>query len=752
MPPKKSRSRTYQTRLVPSSGISKNVVNRNALERQNKSGENLSLTGEKLVAFADAVRFVEDMIDKKERLDLELVTFLDFRKNFGKLRSQKYEEVLFICLANTFKCVGWVVCKRVFQKHCLPIDAVRDLDSLKGTTSVSNHLKWHDRQDGRNVTVTAVSAAAKSKITAAAIPVVVKSLFPFSFARSSGMVEFAEALIDIGRCLSSTDKIDVSTLLPAGVAVRQAMQKKAAEDRETVSNSSLASFLKQGGGISCDGLKESTTGKKFYDLVLNYVEISEPHPVTMKQTGKFVSKVLLLAEHTGAESAREIRQTLTTSLNNQFNLSFENLFQNATLVTDWAPTLPCINDASASSSKVPLNESWLGCICHKLNTLMRHAMEQEEKENRRTHRDLESVKKLVRIFKKGAWNLELPDGYSLYQETETRFGSIFDVAKCFIKSQNEVLKIVNTKTHAEAKALLSSLNCVKNNDGTFASLPAIKAIVSVFQSVRHMQTALEGRSTALIHTVLPMFVKMRSQIRSLAAGVSAATTQHSQSGYDRNLAANFLIQLNTIEIHDIWTAACVLHPCLKSLTKILPDVDEREKLRSSALLFIRRLMDHYQPQAEKDTEDVVVTTSMEKPNQPLLGSDSFQISEFMSVESDRNDETDELSRYLSAPSISSEEVSQLAKDPNAILQYWIDNKGVFPILFRVAMRIYGIPPSSVSSESNFSVVNHVMNKKRNRVSTSAVNDLVFLRSHSDSPVEIADIGASHFSDDDSSAE
>ena len=97
-----------------------------------------------------------------------------------------------------------------------------------------------------------------------------------------------------------------------------------------------------GGGISCDGLTQCTTGTKFYDLVVHYIDLSKPHAVTGKLSGRFFAKVLVLKNHKDAESADAIRHTLNKALRDDFSTSLSELMTKCTFVTDWANTLPCV--------------------------------------------------------------------------------------------------------------------------------------------------------------------------------------------------------------------------------------------------------------------------------------------------------------------------------------------------------------------------------------------------------------------------
>jgi hypothetical protein len=65
------------------------------------------------------------------------------------------------------------------------------------------------------------------------------------------------------------------------------------------------------------------------------------------------------------------------------------------------------------------------------------------------------------------------------------------------------------------------------------------------------------------------------------------------------------------------------------------------------------------------------------------------------------------------------------------LKWWSDNKRDFPRLYKMAMLYAGTPPSSVSSERNFSQTGRLITKIRNRLKPETVSELNFLKSNND---------------------
>lgn len=105
-----------------------------------------------------------------------------------------------------------------------------------------------------------------------------------------------------------------------------------------------------------------------------------------------------------------------------------------TFVTDFAANMPRIVTASVSSPLVPLSDKWMGCFSHQLNTDMKHVVSSlsEHSEGALINSDILAVKEILTAVKQA--HIELPSGFSLMQECETRFGTTNDVIERFLKS------------------------------------------------------------------------------------------------------------------------------------------------------------------------------------------------------------------------------------------------------------------------------------------------------------------------------
>ena len=64
-----------------------------------------------------------------------------------------------------------------------------------------------------------------------------------------------------------------------------------------------------------------------------------------------------------------------------------------------------------------------------------------------------------------------------------------------------------------------------------------------------------------------------------------------------------------------------------------------------------------------------------------------------------------------------------------IMQFWRDNKLLFPKLFRVARKVLCVPATSAASERVFSTAGRLLDKRRTTLSPDNVNSLLFLHSN-----------------------
>lgn len=189
------------------------------------------------------------------------------------------------------------------------------------------------------------------------------------------------------------------------------------------------------------------------------------------------------------------------------------------------------------------------------------------------------------------------------------------------------------------------------------------------------------------------------------------------------MSLQVLNALDAIETHDMWIAATLLHPGFRALSFISGRNQEAFKRRGCAQ--IRKLMEKIQKTTDgtenEDVQEVAVS-------QGHVEDDLFNMNAAMDSPVVIGAENqDELARYF-AHVVSGLPRSELSADFGCV-QFWYINSGKCPVLSKVAYRVLATPPSSSSSERDFSDVHRILTPSRNCTAYGTVFDLIQIRSH-----------------------
>jgi hypothetical protein len=159
--------------------------------------------------------------------------------------------------------------------------------------------------------------------------------------------------------------------------------------------------------------------------------------------------------------------------------------------------------------------------------------------------------------------------------------------------------------------------------------------------------------------------------------------------------------------------------CIESIKQemLLFDVDDRVKSpkpRKESRLqtnnSIKYMTDFYL-NAEDDDEDYIdQNTSLRSSSHAL------EIEFYMKQGSDKSTKTPD------SPGEKEEE----EYNP---LSFWKKMHSSYPILSKVAARVFGVPASSAAVEREFSLAGNIITQKRSKLSPDAVNDMVFNHSY-----------------------
>lgn len=201
------------------------------------------------------------------------------------------------------------------------------------------HVKMDDRKQHYYEPFVIVLDDKKLIIDAAAIAASINCL-PLNFCDTKqGMSTFTDAFIHFGQCFSSSAIINVNHGLPCAKIVRCGVLSAADALKEPFKKK-LVDVFKYDEGIACDGVKIIRTGRKYYKLVMHFIELKR------REDGGYDLciriKVLFLTYHAGSESAERIRKHLNATLLVETGRPFSDFEKAFKLVTDMESTMSAV--------------------------------------------------------------------------------------------------------------------------------------------------------------------------------------------------------------------------------------------------------------------------------------------------------------------------------------------------------------------------------------------------------------------------
>lgn len=307
----------------------------------------------------------------------------------------------------------------------------------------------------------------------------------------------------------------------------------------------------------------------------------------------------------------------------------------------------------------------------------------------------------------------------------TRFGTTFGVVERFIKVETHVRVLTYGKSSEAVDKVRKALSGMRQEIGDNNEIiyPSLNSIVTSISSLRHMQTELEGALKPTMIKVLPMLEDINQCIRMLSSGVADGPSRTEPGELTVLLASVILKVLDNINSYDLWCAACVLHPGLSSFSFIPLHLSNASKLRGESL--VQRMMSEYQPSISQRTVQPKPKAEI-TPSGGNLGSASWSLVNKISfITSNIDDNSDEYEKYRST-SLSAEEKYILQHD-DGLFQYWLRKQEAFPVLYRVAMRIFISPASSSSIERDFNLLKLIIEPTRRSLKDDIIEALAQVR-------------------------
>lgn len=514
---------------------------------------------------------------------------------------------------------------------------------------------------------------------------------PISAIEGGGFRKFGQFLLDVG---AKFGKIDITDILPQPTTVSRHIDQMTEKMRNNIFKDLFLIINKKYCASTCDMWTDNYRKNSYTSITLHYVDDDWKLKNRLLGTGQFP-----VNESKTGENIRRFLSNFFLKISESFNEPNTDLMSSITFVTDQGT-----NMLSALRSVKRLN-----CSAHLLNTGLRNLfdvkyLEHEEDENK----PLEPIvtlmsecKNLVRFMKSSGKNSQLSK--SLVQEVETRWNTRFLMLTSVQNALPQIMEI-----HGEN---FNRISCINRE--------LLEKVTLFLKPFKTASDELEGDIHPTIHKVILYQLLIKKHLEKYA------NLQENIYNNDEELTTNSILQklgkrgleimdskFQLAEEHEI---GIFLSPKFKSL-KMFSATDKARIIDNIEL----KLMLIEQ---EKNSEQSFVEDDITWTANPL---DNTTFSEWEDIENDpelsgnRSTYKKELDDYRN---------NYFNVQDGDILEFWKNQKHVFPLLCILAKRILAIPASSASSERSFSIAGRVIEERRSCLSGSTVDGILFLNNY-----------------------
>lgn len=180
--------------------------------------------------------------------------------------------------------------------NCSLSEGLKNFDPVDGTSFLKSHYRTRHTEKGESIEEPhKMNSGIKRSIVNASVMDVVQGLLPLSFAYlQDGMVAFASSLVRAGQEVPPSTNVNIPYLLPSPPTVREGVSRLATRLRGEFKED-LPIILGIGGGMTCDGLKLDANGRKYYDLIIHYIDV--PKTETIEPIKVMRSRVVFIKGH-----------------------------------------------------------------------------------------------------------------------------------------------------------------------------------------------------------------------------------------------------------------------------------------------------------------------------------------------------------------------------------------------------------------------------------------------------------------------
>ncbi len=695
-----------------------------------------------------ALSVVNDIVSNR-LTSFHLVPFKEFRSSHqgALMKSKQYEQYHVLCHENSKFHAGWFVCPFVLTHHCPVNKGVLPLDTKKGGTNrFGNHWRTHEKLPVKSEPVQQMlDGRCREVISRSAAMAVILDLRPLSFAEEhEGIATFAESVFKAGQTIPYGVSVNRKSYLPTRTAVNTALTNLVKKWREKFSVHLKSSLMSLGGAVSVDSVTLKIQNRHFLDFTVHHLTIAEGRTVLERPSFTIKDSTILFLESPDVASGQNMRSCIDENLRAYYGVDFNSMQKQFTIVTDGAAAMARMANSSVSLRIAPRDQKWMRCYVHVLQKSMQSVFEScsDDPLLNKISSDFKFVKRIVEDSKRFGWNKDLPSGYRLIQDVETRFGTVFLVCDRFLKSASKVWGVILRHNRDIARESYEALEKIDDSTGAIAGFPCLQAVVDAFKPVQECIVDFQASNVPTLHKILPSLQFCMTELSQIESGSLVASDEgilYRPSVYSMRLSGLMKLELQRIEVHDLWLVSCYLHPFLRDM-EFWNDPSQREQFKVRGEKLLRTMCSDLKSASSRESEHGVeihsiqpngegsAVTDYEELQRPFKRA-KFSLKNHVVVKGQATRNSDEVTRYKST------ELSQFGLDPEtflsnpfSVLHFWHSRKSMYPSIFKIAVRVFATPASSCSSERVFSIMKKLVTPDRATISTEHISQIIIGRS------------------------
>jgi hypothetical protein len=228
----------------------------------------------------------------------------------------------------------------------------------------------------------------------------------------------------------------------------------------------------------------------------------------------------------------------------------------------------------------------------------------------------------------------------------------------------------------------------------------IKELIEILSPFEGVTCLLSGATYPTIGLTYPSMCNLKEKLETEFDHIETEVVENCKKAILEDLQARWEFP------QELCLKGSFLDPRFKSLDFV------HYRMRDNV---IKQLQKEYEILKKDLIPDVSVRSSGDQSNLTAMGS-------FWKKKNAKNVTplTNEIQHYLNLPELPALE----EYDPFA---WWATNKAQYPVLHKIAMKYLSIPATSVPSERLFSDANNLVTPQRTRLSSSIINQLMFLK-------------------------